>query len=156
MSRDVRYSDKPKLNNKLVDCVLEHIEHEVEAGSGAYDQNTWAEIAVGRGREPVQCGTSGCFAGWACMLSTPIDEWREAFGLMCNVGPRAVANYDFSESAQEKLGLTDDEAGYLFGGHNGSNKRKQLEAIKGRVRVIREARAAGVSVYQHPEHDIYE
>ena len=155
MSSDVRYSDKPKLNNKLVDCVLEHIEHEVEAGSEAYDQNTWAEIAVGKGRQPIQCGTSGCFAGWACMLSTPIDEWREAFGLMCNVGPRAVANYDFSESAQEKLGLTDVEAGYLFDGHNGS-KREQLEAIKGRVRVIREARAAGFDPYKHGEYYDFE
>jgi hypothetical protein len=132
-------STKPKLNDKLINCVLEHIEHEVEKGSGAYDQNLWANIRT-RGAQVLKCGTTGCFAGWACMLSTPREEWYEKFGLH-----KGWSNdvFNWADNAAEKLGLEEDEANYLFDSCSGS-KRFQLEKVKERLENIREARERGV------------
>lgn len=163
-------STKPKLNEKLINCVLRHIEREVEKGSGAYNQNTWAEIAVSnRQGVALQCGTQGCFAGWACLLSTPKSEWLSAFGFddMESDEWNAVGGgkgylrystnggFDFPKEAAKKLGLTEHEASYLFDGARG-DAQQQLDRVKGRLQVIKESRKAGHSIFQHAEYEHFE
>lgn len=157
-------STKPKLNEKLINCVLRHIEREVEKGSGAYNQNTWAEIAVSnRQGVALQCGTQGCFAGWACLLSTPRSEWIKAFDMVIdedhagyegNHHTRYHVPFDFSGEAAAKLGLTRHEALYLFDGADGTC-HQQLDKIKGRLKVIRESRDCGGDISDHGDYERY-
>jgi hypothetical protein len=137
-------SNTPKLNNKLINCVLEHIEREVEKGSGAYDQNRWAEIAIGSRQQPVKCGTTGCFAGWACLLSTPLTKWRETFAPDGDI-EEVDARYDWLGAAARKLGLTRDESIYLFNSAEGG-PGAQLETVKDRLGNIRRARRLKVAL----------
>jgi hypothetical protein len=137
-------ANTPKLNNKLINCVLEHIEREVEKGSGAYDQNRWAEIATGSRQQPVKCGTTGCFAGWACLLSTPLTKWRETFAPDGDI-EEVNETYDWSSVAAKKLGLTRDESVYLFHSAEGGPSR-QLNTIKDRLASICKARRLKVDL----------
>ena len=77
------------------------------------------------------------------MLSTPQSMWYKAFNLA-----EGDANnvYDWPNKAQVKLGLTDQEANYLFDSAYG-NRRQQFETVKKRVGFIRLARKRGVSLY---------
>lgn len=137
-------ANTPKLNDKLINCVLEHIEREVKKGSGAYTQNRWAEIAIGSRQQPVKCGTTGCFAGWACLLSTPLTKWHETFapdGDIEEVNDR----YNWSSVAAKKLGLTGDESVYLFDSAEGGPSG-QLNTIKERLANIRKARRLKVDL----------
>jgi hypothetical protein len=147
-------STKPKLNNKLINCVLEHIEHEVALGTEKYNQNNWGVIdwdkvdkAVKEGEDTevnqTMCGTSACFAGWACMLSTPLKEWRKIMG-------RGI---EWHNEGQKRLGLTGDESALLFGGTDAHGGKRQLEIIKLRLKVIRESRERGVPLYQHSDYE---
>jgi hypothetical protein len=142
-----------ELNEKLLSCVLEHIEREVQEGSGKYNQNNWGRIdwtlvdkALAEGEDTsidqTKCGTAACVAGWACMLSTPLGEWRR---LMSH-------NYfDWPTEGQKRLGLTALEADYLFTATDSGRGHEQLEIVKGRIRVIRECREKGVLLYAHKD-----
>jgi hypothetical protein len=59
----------PELNEKLIACVLEHIENHPEE----YEQNDWLSVLDLR-EDGEYCGTRGCFAGWAVALSTPVEK----------------------------------------------------------------------------------
>ena len=111
---------RPPLNEKLIQCVLDHIENQPDE----YDQNVWAII---NGDEKDEyCGTVGCFAGWACMLTTPTSQWKY------------LGNWE--NIAAEKLGLARDEH-YLFGGVDGANsKAAVIGVIKNRLNRIRRER----------------
>jgi hypothetical protein len=132
---------KPALNNKLIDCVLAHIEHEVAAGTGGYNQNVWAIVEM-RGKRALKCDTQACFAGWACLLSTPQRTWYNAFNLSTG---QSNDDFNWEGLGKQKLGLTEDEADYLFCGKQGTSKQ-QLAAVKERVNNIRKARALKVDL----------
>lgn len=114
----------PPLNEKLIACVLQHIEAHPEE----YYQNWWVKI-----RGDVQnewCGTQGCFAGWTMLLSTPIEQWKSLDDCLWR---QSTIN-----TAARKLGLTDDEASKLFSSVNScSNKQATIAIIKERLRAIR-------------------
>lgn len=117
----------PPLNEKLIACVLQHIEDHPDE----YYQNWWVKI-----RGDVQnewCGTQGCFAGWTMLLSTPIEQWGSLDDYLWR---RSTIN-----AAARKLGLTDGEASELFRSVTGcSNKQATIAIIKERLRAIRRGR----------------
>lgn len=124
----------PKLNEKLLKCVLKFLEDNPEN----YNQNTWLELRQMRSEHI--CGTTGCIAGWTCMLTLPEGvEWKR----WAISGGEEGFSPDFSKIAKEKLGLTDAEAYLLFRGTN-LPKSKQLAEIKRRVAAIRLARKKGL------------
>jgi hypothetical protein len=144
-----------ELNEKLLNCVLEHIEREVERGSTKYNQNDWGVVnwslvakaeAVGEDEacdiDQTMCGSGACFAGWACMLSMPVKEWRKTM--------HADA-FSWHLEGQRRLGLTHEESNFLFAGTNLSNRQTQLNIVKERVEVIRECRKTGAALRYHPK-----
>lgn len=107
----------PPLNEKLIGCVLEHIESHPEE----WDQSDWLTC---RGQVPEWCGTTGCFAGWAVALSTPAEQW-----------PPSQKGESIRTQAARLLGITNLEADYLFAGSN------TMQDIKHRLDVFRRARS---------------
>ena len=115
----------PPLNEKLIACVLDHIEQHRDE----YDQNRWCWIRD-LGEDQEYCGTRACFAGWAVLLSTPVEKWHKL-----PTGPNNMSGYDYySVKAAELLGLTRSEAAYLFNvaenPHNPSVVRERLRKIR--------------------------
>lgn len=105
----------PPLNEKLIACVLEHIETHREE----WDQSEWLRV---RGNESNEwCGTTGCFAGWAVALSTPANQWPPSTMYV-------------RRDAARLLGITDEESLRLFSGAN------SLEDIKRYLQDFRKAR----------------
>lgn len=134
--------DYPKLNEKLLDCVLKFLKEHPKN----YYQNDWCVVqGSAQDREPY-CGTVGCVAGWTCLLTLPEGtDWLK--------WSRETVNSlrGFSTIAQEKLGLTDIEAGYLFGGTNARGPAAQYKETCKRVAAIKKGRKLGVEpddVYQ--------
>jgi hypothetical protein len=114
----------PPLNEKLIACVLEHI----EAFPEEYNQNDWI---LRRGcKSDEWCGTQGCFAGWTILLSVPVARWDSYAQQPCWRG-------SYRQTAAELLGLTGSEALNLFAGSDSDNPHKNLATIKGRLRQIR-------------------
>lgn len=150
--------NKPKLNDKLINCVLEHIEREVKRKSNKYDQNNWGVVDWDLVDKAVEsedtsidqrmCGSHGCFAGWACMLSMPLSQWRKVID-----GEGTGSNFEWAEEGAKRLGLTPDERSFLFGGTNHKGGKAQLAVIKRRIRVIRESRESGKHIYHHPDFE---
>ena len=61
-------TELPELNEKLISCVLSHIERDRKH----YKQNTWIDL---KGTlEDEYCGTRACFAGWTTLLTTPVEH----------------------------------------------------------------------------------
>jgi hypothetical protein len=117
----------PVLNEKLIDCVLNHIEHNKKD----YYQNDW--IRLKGCQENDWCGTQACFAGWTVLLTTPVEGWHSRYQQMWRF--RSV-----SEEAQTKLGLTVGEAEYLFNPASGSALVDTV-VIKHRIDIIKMRRA---------------
>lgn len=103
----------PTPNAELAYAVLDQIDAHPER----WDQSWWL-IAT-------DCGTSGCFAGWTCMLAGDIPDPPEPLSLM-PVGEvfnmvRLASGDGYahaSDRAAELLGLADDRADKLFGAKN--------------------------------------
>jgi len=112
----------PKLNERLIAKVLEHI----KAFPDSYNQNIISEETEVTKRTP--CGAIGCFGGWTVLLNAPKKE-RPIL---------ASSEVDLSE-AGELLGLTRKEQDYLFKGASG-NPRKDYKTILQRLDNIRAAR----------------
>jgi hypothetical protein len=110
----------PELNEKLIACVLRHI----EANPDEYDQNTWCSLRD-KEQDRSYCGTTACFAGWTVLLSKDVSEWA------------APRQYAIRIEAQQLLGLTDYEAASLFAGVNNDDPVENLALIKERLRHIR-------------------
>ena len=107
------------VNKKLLRKVLRYIKtHPKE-----WDQDIWGE------KKP--CGTAFCFAGHALAMagaklrwSKPDEDgWQELDAVRF---PHRAYETNISRAAQRVLGLTGDQAGYLFGG---SNTLKEIESI---------------------------
>jgi hypothetical protein len=127
------------LNEKLIACVLDHIEHHPDE----YNQNLWIHLED-RECDQSYCGTQGCFAGWAMLLSTPVNSWVDRFlngakALLNRSAPQQGLNnitVDIREEAAKRLGLTHGEATRLFSTAY-ADGRKSLPIIKERLRTIR-------------------
>lgn len=110
-----------KLNERLISKVLDHI----KAFPGSYDQNEVASSCSITKKTP--CGAIGCFGGWAVLLGMKKSERHYE-----------ADNVDLA-TAEELLGLTSDEADFLFAGGSGvaSEDRRTIER---RLKDIRDAR----------------
>jgi hypothetical protein len=122
----------PELNEKLIACVLRHIEEHQEE----YDQNVWCVIRDEQ-EDGEMCGTAGCFAGWTCLLSKPVDEWGTLWSM--RTGHFGDENYYF-ENGRKLLGLDYDEARVLFAATNFQDPQTNLRIIKQRLVSIRRGR----------------
>lgn len=97
--------------------------------------------------EPVElmargaCATSGCVAGWAAVLGSPagtkVRYGRSGVDFLPAGGPAARTA---AEYAQELLGLTDDQAAWLF-----ASERSRGEVLAGLDYLI-----------EHPEASFYD
>jgi hypothetical protein len=124
------------LNEKLIECVLDHIETHPDE----YNQNFWCQIAD-QHQDGEYCGTAGCFAGWAVLLSCPVEKWK---GLPHDTASKdAEGNYYpqgyYYEKGRKALGLTNDEASHLFRSANGI-PAYDIPRIKQRLNNIRKGR----------------
>jgi hypothetical protein len=92
-------------NAELAYKVLDHIDTNPEQ----WNQTDW--ITKGDGED---CGTAGCFAGWACMLSgwKPyfVDQYRTRTGLVMIGGRDSM----IAERAPDLLGISYTQADDLF------------------------------------------
>lgn len=120
----------PELNEKLIACVLRHLEQHPEE----YEQNDWCSIHD-LNQDGDYCGTKGCMAGWTVLLSTPVEQWKGLPSSVTATYPGSGHSW-YAKKAQELLGLTDNEAARLFKGASGDPHR-DLQELKARLRVIR-------------------
>lgn len=133
--------DYPELNEKLLSCVLKFLKDHPKN----YRQNDWCVVNGSAQDQEPYCGTVGCVAGWTCLLTLPEGtDWL--------TWSRHTANspWGFSAIAQEKLGLTDIEAEYLFGGTNARGHATQYKETCKRVAAIKRGRELGI-----PPDEIY-
>jgi hypothetical protein len=97
-------------NTALAWRVIDHI----IAEPGSWDQHTWLART--------ECGTTGCFAGWACLLSGDIlDEGCPLASCACNSASLRTSDgypVEVEERATELLGLYGGHAERLFSGSN--------------------------------------
>jgi hypothetical protein len=112
----------PKLNDKLINRVIEHITKFPES----YDQNDVASSCEVEKGTP--CGAMACFGGWTVLLSDIPKKERQ----------NRVSEVDLGR-AEELLGLTEEEADFLFDGATGTAK-SDLKTVKQRVKEIRKIR----------------
>jgi hypothetical protein len=126
----------PKLNEKLVKKVLEHI----KAFPEAYEQCNWARPVERTKKTP--CGAAGCFAGWAVLLSAPKSK-RHGIALQAEDDAS-----NLETEAMRLLGLTENEAGFLFDVAYGTPKQNYKVIVK-RLTHIRESRA--IFEAEHPK-----
>jgi len=120
-------SRRPPLNEKLIACVLDHIERHPDE----YNQNTWCRL-VDQENDGEFCGTAGCFAGWAVLLSTPVAEWEKMQKYCDQSGVE-----DWQQRAMKLLGLTGDET-FLFQSVPGHwTPQMAVAVIKKRLNSIR-------------------
>lgn len=111
----------PVLNDKLIDCVVRHI----EAFPEEYNQNEWCNL-WDTAHDQTYCGTEACFAGWTVLLSTP-KPWVRG----------ATVPFDIKEAAAQKLGLNANEATHLFAPAPDRAYVRDPEVVKQRLRNIR-------------------
>lgn len=78
----------PKPNAELAYRVLDHIDAHPEQ----WVQSTWVT--------KTECGTAGCFAGWACLLSGEKLDSEEFLGIMLRSG------LPIPDKAEELLGAS--------------------------------------------------
>jgi hypothetical protein len=114
----------PKLNERLITRVMQHIKKFPES----YNQNTVADSCDKTKGTP--CGAIGCFGGWAVMLGMPMRDRHDnaAHGVML-------------DDARDVVGLTEDEANYLFDSATGVPK-SDYKIIQDRLKNIHNARKA--------------
>lgn len=99
-------TDTDRPNAQLAYCVLDHIAAHPEQ----WRQREW--ISRPKGNE---CGTAGCMAGWACLLSGDQPHW----GWKRLTSHKVVDSSDHDvhyvmERAQFLLGIGEDDAYELF------------------------------------------
>jgi hypothetical protein len=119
-------------NIPLARKVLEHIEHEL--GDDLFDMSDWGHQFTrlvyqrdehgrfAQGSAEVQCGTSACIAGWACLLDPDTDVRFYDRGHQMYIVGNSVAS-----RAMELLGLDDDR---LFRGPNEDAIKRLRAAIQ--------------------------
>lgn len=145
---------KPKLNVALLKQIVKHLREEPKR----YNQSNWGKrVEVTEPGAPA-CGTQGCIAGWATLLSVPQELWTNLFaggvfyplavedggGWLRDLHKSAASNV-----AQRLLGLTDEEAYGLFSANNQSSKRGEAgvaEATR-KIRLLIQSRVKFVERY---------
>jgi hypothetical protein len=90
----------PDINVPLLRKSLEHITAHPEE----WDQKVWAKRT--------DCGTACCLAGTALAIQGYEFEW--SFGAFSREAFATADGENIGDTAQEELGLTDDEADALF------------------------------------------
>lgn len=107
---------------------------------GAYRRSA-GDLRAGLAERGAACGTTGCVAGWATILTVGATEVIEAGTGFVVPGdwkedghgrrPYSAPGWRYPQRvAQEAFGLTDDQAAWLFGGERGiSEVRQALQAI---------------------------
>lgn len=110
--------EKAKLNRKLIEKVIKHIEEEPQR----LDMDVWVEKVNDKSRhdrieygdaEDLQpaCGTVGCIAGWAMLLDQPAKRRKELFAMTPKRFIRALFGGDFSEVSRRGAKLLGIEEG---------------------------------------------
>lgn len=95
---------KLKLNVKLLEKIKKHLKEEPKR----YHQGKWVEeVSVWDANAPA-CGTVGCIAGWAVLLSVPKKRWSFWFRREESIKDRA----------SKLLGLDYNQTNYLFAAGN--------------------------------------
>lgn len=125
----------PPLNEKLLDCVLKHIEEHPDE----HNQNNWISL-----REDTECGAVCCFAGWACLLTLPESVSYKKFYRDTGTGPwdgEPDSNH-VRNKARDLLGLTDSEASFLFQVAD-LGRGSHLQQVKDRIATIKRNRGLG-------------
>jgi hypothetical protein len=112
-----------QLNERLITKVLKHI----KAFPHSYDQDDTASSCDVTKKTP--CGAIACFGGWAVLLAMKKNE-RSSF-----------TNEVSLDDAQDVLGLTGDEANYLFATTGTRSPRRDYRIIIKRLKEIRTARS---------------
>lgn len=85
------------------------------------------------------CGTTGCVAGWICILAAPKGARLVSASLWGSQGillPGAAEQADISAYAQSQAGLSEDQADYLFASY-----RSREEILDELDRLIEEPEA---------------
>ncbi len=102
-------SKLPKFNVKLLRRVVKHIMAEpLRLNMDNYAMDFPKSMSQEDPDLYPKCGTQGCIAGWAVML-TDTKTRKQRHELACETSPD-----EFFNRAQKLLGLTDGEAGRLF------------------------------------------
>lgn len=111
----------PKLNVRLLRRIQKHL----RADPRRYNQRIWAkDIRFYRRYAPLEvpeCGTRACIAGWAVLLSTKSKkEWWKWVEKSCRmvINPEGNREFAIALKARKLLGLSEDEAFFLFGANN--------------------------------------
>jgi len=105
----------PKPNAELAYLVLDHIDAHPEQ----WDQGRWISRPDG-----ADCGTAGCFAGWACMLSGNQPDWTMSNGKWTNTVTADGYWKYVGDRAAELLGISEVDAEMLF---DADNQRDDLD-----------------------------
>lgn len=85
--------------------LLKQVRDKIATTPQAYNQETWGQPSAA-----APCGTAACIAGWACILSGAMTPEK-----LYDLGE--TRHWERIEGvAQDKLGLTLDEADTLFNG----------------------------------------
>jgi hypothetical protein len=98
-----------KPNAALAYRVLDHIDAHPEQ----WQQESWISRPDGAG-----CGTAGCFAGWASMLSGDKPHWWSGPSERTDTVTVDGCQHFLGERAAELLGIPDEDADDLFEPHN--------------------------------------
>src|ERR1044071_302790 len=106
---------KNGINVGLIKKIVKH----VEADKRRLMMAVWGvKKGTPEGREEggqwPACGTKGCFAGWAVLLTTPQKKWPSLFS------KRGLFKSSIEEDARKLLGFSFDQAEYVFYGNMGS------------------------------------
>lgn len=127
-------------NNELLDAVMNKIESEPYN----WDQDVWRTDgkvetdSEGRTYQPVDCGTSFCFAGWACQLGPEPTVWFDTMCLYANESDNFEMVRERKEGGQKTVGpearaqrlldLDADQADLLFASGAGMEELKYYVA----------------------------
>lgn len=126
-------------NMDLVDEVMTFLKSNPEK----HQQGVWLEHIdeIGDGHEPIApetnfCGTTGCIAGWAVAFAKVHDPdveiiWTDGGGSYVHL-PGHTRCSGVGLAAQEILGLTNDQASYIF---DGGRDMEEIEAAFDEIRL---------------------
>jgi hypothetical protein len=98
------------------------------------------------------CGTTACVAGWAAILAAPkgatiINMFDIAIPARKITGRMAYDYRSIPTYAQEKLGLTDDQATWLFSGYR---KRQEILAAMAWLPDYQDASRKALAAFEIP------
>ncbi len=103
------------VNHDEIAAIIAHIEAHPEE----WDQRHWAIRT--------DCGTTFCFAGWACVRAGDQFRWGRSFeGPRLSFAMELVSDETIHYRAEKVLGLSDDQAYELFAANNTLDDLKRI------------------------------